>query len=190
MIEPVHWADLPVAALGGIALLRLAWGRPDRSLVLVAAGWALLLVGALAGVRLGGAWGLAVATIVAMAAALAVLAVAAATAPATARAAAPNRRAGVAPDGAPLALGRRVVTFLIVVPLALATAIAFAIGVRGAALLVGVGEADANAIALFAVPLAWGLLSVTVLMRHSRAAQLATLLLYALAGAVGFIPGT
>ncbi|MCL6250038.1 hypothetical protein M3P36_03105 [Altererythrobacter sp. KTW20L] len=110
--------------------------------------------------------------------------------PASNRAAAPVRQAGIAPPGEPLHLGRRALTFLIVVPLALASSIAFAVGLRAAMVIVGAGAANANALALFAVPLAWGILASVVLMRERRSAQLATLSLYALAIVVGLVPGT
>ena len=184
------WIMLAAGAAGGVAVLRLAWTRPSRSTSLNLAGWGLLVAGAVTGAMLGGAWGVAIAALVGMTAALLVLAHAAATSPRSARAAAPSRQAGIAPAGEPLALKRRLLTFVITVPLGLAAALAFALGLRGALMLSGAGEANANAAALFAVPLAWGLLAYLVLLRERRAEQYATLALFSLALVVGFIPGS
>jgi len=190
MQDMALWIVAIGGALGGIAVLRAAWAQATRLPVLTVAGWGLLAVSTLAGGALGGAWGVAAAWMAAMAVALVAMAHAAATAPRSARASAPTRKAGIAPPGEPLHLGRRALTFLIAVPLALASSIAFAIGLRAALVLAGAGEANANAVGLFAVPLAWGILACVVLMRERRGAQIATLSLYALAIVVGFVPGT
>lgn len=189
MPEDALWIGATGAALGGVALLRLAWGRPARSLPLNFAGWGMLMVAAFAGGALAGAWGVTITSLIAMAGALAVLGHSAATAPLAAGAAAPNRRAGIAPPGEPLHLGRRFATFLITVPLAFVAAIALAIGLRALMMLAGTGEANANATALFLVPVAWGVLAYALTMQESRRTQIATLTLCALAALAGLIPG-
>ena len=190
MGDAALWIVTTGGALGGIAVLRAAWARNTRSPMLTVAGWGLLAVSTLAGGMLGGAWGVAAAWMVAMAAALVAIAHAGAKAPRSARASTPTRKAGIAPPGEPLHLGRRMLTFVIAVPLALASSIAFAVGLRAALVLLGAGEANANAVGLFAVPLAWGILACVVLMRERRGAQVATLSLYALAILVSLVPGT
>lgn len=190
MGEAAYWIAVTGGALGGIAVLRAAWARPRRSALHNLAGWALLALATVAGGMLGGAWGVAVSWMVAMAASLAVMAHSATTAPRRAKASAPTRQAGIAPPGEPLHLGRRTLTFLLVVPLALASSVAFAIGLRGALVILGAGEANANSTALFAVPLAWGVLATVVLLCERRKAQFAILSFYALTMVVGLVPGT
>jgi hypothetical protein len=124
-----------------------------------------------------GAWGIAVASLVAMAAAAVLLGWAASTSP-RGRAGASNRRAGMLPEaGEPLHLGRRALTFILVALAALAASIALAISMRAGALGIGWNEADANAAALMAAPLAWGALATVLLMQRSRRTQVATLAL-------------
>lgn len=166
-----------LAAIGGVAVLRWAWSLGQRSAAANAAGWLLLAAAVLAGGAAEGAWGIAVVSLVAMAAAAVLLGWSAASAPAG-RTSASNRRVQMLPEaGEPLRLGRRLATFALVGIAGLAASIALAIGLRGAALAIGWSEADANATALFAVPIAWGVLATVLLMQQSRKAQLAALAL-------------
>jgi hypothetical protein len=159
------------AGIAGVAVLRLGWGREQRSLLANAAGWLLLALSVAAGAAAGGAWGIAVASLPAMAAALLVLGHAGATSPAGR----PQREDRItASERPPLDLGRRFFTFLIVL-LGLVAALALAVAARGALLALGGSEADANATALFVVPLAWGVLGFVLLIQSARRTQLLTL---------------
>ena len=169
-----------LAALAGVVVLRLAWSLKQRSPGANAAGWALLVLAVALGGTAAGAWGIAVASLVAMAAAALLLGWAASTSP-RGRAGASNRRAGMLPEtDEPLHFGRRALTFVLVALAALAASIALAIGLRAAALGLGWNEADANAVALMAVPLAWGALATMLLMQRSRRMQVTTLVLASL----------
>ena len=87
-----------IAAIAGIGVLRLSWGRDHRSATLNTAGWALLGGGTVAGWLAAGAWGATVVSLWAIGAALVCLAAAAWISP-PARRAASKRRAGVLPEG-------------------------------------------------------------------------------------------
>ena len=171
-LDLLHLAG-SVTAVAGVAVLRLAWARPRRSLPLNAIGWILLAAAMVAGWVMAGAWGVSVITLWAMGAAFVLLAVAAWQSP-PARRKASRRRAGMLPEaGEPLHLGRRVATFLIVVLAAMLASLAIAIAVRWLSLLTGASEANANVLALFVVPLAWTILAFLILMTGSRKRQLA-----------------
>lgn len=176
------------AAVAGVALLRLAWSRPRRSAWLNGGGWGLIALAAtLAGAH-SGAWGISIAALCCMGAALLALTQAAAGAEASTAGKASNRRVGMLPEGRePLRLGRRFATFLIVAPLAMIVSAGIAVPVRALALLTGAGEADANVIALFAMPLAWTVLAHVLLMKESRAAQVRVLLIWAAVGILGSV---
>ncbi|ARU17823.1 hypothetical protein A9D14_15845 (plasmid) [Croceicoccus marinus] len=169
--DPLLAAGSLLAATG-VAILRLSWGRAGRSGVINAAGWGALAAAVLCGAAAAGAWGVAVVSLWAMAAGCALLAWAGfASQPAPTRAS--SRRAGVLPANAPLRLGGRVLTFLLVAVLAMASSIAIALGVRWTALLCGAAEGNATVLALFAVPLTWTLLAYALLMTDSRKRQFA-----------------
>lgn len=91
--------------------------------------------------------------------------------------------------GEPRRIGRRIGTFLLVMVAGLAASIAFAVGVRGIGGALGWHEADANVIALFAVPLAWGVLATVLLMQVRRQVQVATLLAFGLPLLPGLLAG-
>jgi hypothetical protein len=170
------------AALGaaGVAVLRHAWSRPRRSAGWNAAGWGLLLAATVAAAEAEGAWGIAVAAMATMAAALVALAAAGIGAP-PGRAAASNRRVGLLPEtGEPRRLGRRFGTFALVIVAGLIVAIGLALAVRGLGGLLGWHEANSNALALFAVPVLWGVLCTVLLMQPRRRDQLVTLLVCSL----------
>lgn len=162
-------------AIGTIGVLRFAWAQPRRSAALNSAGWALLAAAVIAGASAAGAWGVAMASLWAMGAAAVLLGFAVIGSEAR-EGRAPKRGVGMLPAaGEELRLGRRFGTFAIVVPGALAASIAFAIGLRAIALFAGWSEAGSNALALFTVPIAWGILATVLLMQQRRTAQLASL---------------
>lgn len=179
-----------LAALGGVAFLRVSWSRPKRSVGLNSAGWGLLLMGVVAGWNAAGAWGVAIGALVAMAAAFVLLARAGWTSPPGAMKAS-NRRVGMLPEsGAPLRLGRRLLTFVLVGILALFASIGLALAARLLALLSGAGEADANVLALFTTPVAWSILAFALLMTRDRRRQFAMLAIGALVAVPAFLQGT
>lgn len=184
--------DLSLAvgfAVSGVAVLRLAWGRPRRSHALNAAGWGLLLAGGTGGAGAAGAWGVSVAALWAMGAAFAALAWAGLTAP-EGRATASNRRVGLLPEGAePLRLGARALTFAIVALLCAFVAVGVALGVGALLRWCGVGAANANAAALFTTPLAWAGLAYAVLMQPRRSGQAKALALGSLPAWPALIAG-
>jgi hypothetical protein len=160
-----------IAASVAVALLRLAWGRPSRSPSLTLGAWLLLLGGCALGWAGAGAWGTTVAGLAATAVALVILTHAALTTP-PGRTPATDRRAHAVPAaGEPWHLGGRVLTFLLTVPLALASALAVAVAARGIATLAGWREADANVLALLLLPLGWMILMVMLMMTSTRRMQ-------------------
>ncbi len=167
------------AAVSAVLVLRVGWERRERSIPINLTGWALMAIAAVAAWRTNGAWAVAIAALAAMGTALALLTHAAATAqPGKGTAQASNRRAGLLPEGAePLALGRRIATFLIVVPGALVASIAVAIAARAVSMELGAVEGDGNAIAFFTAPLAWAVLAFLLLLQTARRQQGLTLLI-------------
>lgn len=161
---------LPVAALlavAGMLALRLGWGRRQRALA--GAGWAMLAGSVWAGAAAGGAWGITVASLWAMGAALALIGWAAWQAPAPARNPRLSRIA-TPPAREPLRIGGRLTTFAIVALGGLAAATALALAGQWLTSLAGAGEANANVMMLFSLPLAWAVLA-HLLMTASRRAQ-------------------
>jgi hypothetical protein len=174
MVDVLLWVAA-LAAVSGVTVLRAAWALDKRSLGANAAGWAMLAAAAGFGGAAAGAWGVAVAALVAMTAAAALLGWAALMSP-PGRERASNRRVKMLPEaGEPLRLGRRLATFALVGVAGFAASIALAIGLRWLVLAIGWSEANANSLALFAVPLAWGVLATILLMQHTRRSQIATL---------------
>lgn len=156
------------AAVAGIIVLRLSWGRSQRSIPGNTLGWLLLVGAAIAGWAAAGAWGAAVVSLWSMGAALAALSIAAWNSP-PARRAASNRRAGMLPEaGEPAHIARRITTFFIVTIGGLVSAIALAVTARWLAAAGGASEADANVIALFASPLGWTVIAFLLLMTQSH----------------------
>lgn len=184
---PLLWAACALA-LAGIAVLRFAWSLPHRSGAWNGAGWAALAASAGCGWWSAGAWGASVAALCAIAAAFVALAVAGWRSP-PGRATGSNRRTGMLPEpGEPRRIGARLVTFLAVIPGGLLGALALALAVRGLGIASGWGEANGNVAGLFAVPLAWAILS-TVLLMQGRRRQAVTLLVCGIAGAPFLLSG-
>lgn len=177
------------AAASGVAVLRLSWSRPKRSPGMNFAGWILLLLAGAVAWNVAGAWGVSVEALVAMTMAFVFLALAAWTSPASSTKAS-NRRAGMLPEaGAPLHLGRRIVTFVIVTALALFASLGLALGIRLLVILGGAGEAGANVTAIFATPLTWAVLAYALLMTSDRRRQFAMLTIASLAAVPAFLQG-
>lgn len=176
-------------AIGAIAVLRLAWSRPRRSLRLNGIGWGLMLLAAVVGWSAAGAWGTTVAALAGMGGAMLLLGHSAMTSNGR-QVRASNRRAGMLPErGEPVRLGRRITTFLIVTFLALAASVGIALGAYSVAQSMGAGEADAIALGFFTTPLAWSLLAFYLLMEARRTRQIAVLALAAMAGLPAFLTG-
>lgn len=177
--SPLLWL---AAAFGvaGIGVLRFAWSLPRRSTAWNAAGWGLLLASTVGAAAAEGAWGVAMAAMLTMAAALIALAVAGARSP-QGREKASNRRVGMLPEGSePRRIGRRFGTFALVVVAGAAVSIGLAVSLRGLGGLLGWQPANANALALFAAPLAWAVLCTVLLMQTRRRSQVLTLALCSL----------
>lgn len=162
-------------AVAGVAVLRLSWSRPRRSVALNAVGWAGLAGASVLAGLAEGAWGVAVAAACATAVACAMLALAATERPRPARRKAAS--AISANTAAPGSWRRGAVTFLLAGPAALAVAVALALAARKVAVGWPLAEADANVMVLALVPLAWPLLTFAMLMVAERRMQLAMLAL-------------
>lgn len=170
------------AIVAAVLQLRRAWALPRRSAMQNGIGWALMFMGAALALAGDGAWGLAVASLAGMAAASLLLAHAGWTAPAG-KARASDRKAHMLPEkGEPRQLGRRLLTFLITVPLAFAASLLAALGARALAGMAGWSDADGNAMALLLLPLLWGILAFWLLMLPHRGSQWAWLAVTAAAG--------
>lgn len=181
-------AQIPLVWLGAAAIvaavlqLRRAWGLPRRSAAANGIGWALMFVGAVLALADHGAWGLAVASLCGMASATLLLAHAGWTAP-KGKGRASDRKAHMLPEqGEPRHIGRRLLTFLLTVPLAFAAALLAALGVRALAGMAGWSDADGNATALLLLPLLWGILAFWLLMLPRRRSQWTCLAIPAVAG--------
>ena len=178
------------SAACGSAALRFAWSRPRRSMAWNGVGWGLFALAAVLGAFGAGAWGIAVASMWGMAAALLLLTHAALMSPADKAAKASNRRVNMLPQGnEPLHLVRRIVTFLIVALTAMIVSIGLALAARSLVFLSGAGEANANVMAYYAQPIAWGLLAYALLMMECRASQWKLLLACAVPGAIALAAG-
>lgn len=161
---------LPIAAgaaacAGGVALLRLSWGRPRRSPALNALGWGAAATGLLLLAFAEGAWGVAVGALAAMAAAALSLAPAALAGNGSAKAARSEAPSVPLRAGAPLALGRRIGWFLLVVPGGFAASLLVAAAGLVLARRAGWSEADAIALAFYLFPLGWAVLALALMFR-------------------------
>lgn len=159
-----------LCAVAATGLLRLSWGRAMRSIGLNAGAWALMIVGLAIGGAAHGAWGMAVVTLAAMLTAFAALAHAGFGDSAKPQRAS-TRRANILPERAPLRLGRRVVTFMMTGPLALAAAMLACMAVRLSMRLAGAHAADGTMTALMLLPLFWAVLIAAMLMAERRRTQ-------------------
>jgi len=170
------------AIVAAVLQLRRAWGLPRRSAVQNATAWALMLAGAVLALAGEGAWGLAVASLGGMTAAALLIAHAGWTSP-RGKARASERRVHMLPgSGEPRHIGRRLTTFLFIVPLGFAASLLAVLGARALAGMAGWSDADGNAMTFLLLPLLWALLAFWLLMRPSRREQLAWLAAPAAAG--------
>lgn len=159
-------------AVAGIAALRWAWGLSRRSHAITVSGWLLVLLGCVLGWLADGAWGTAIVSLGAMTAALALLALAASTSK-PGKVAASTRRTGMLPEaGEPARLGARALTFVLAGLVCAVVSIGIAVAADMLARAFGLGAADALALAFFAMPLAWTMLSYAVLMATQRSRQI------------------
>ena len=171
--------------LFAVSLLRMNWGKPGRSTALNAVAWSLLLCGLLSGASGHGAWGLAITVLAGMAIAGLLLCHSALVSPAG-KAKAANRRVHMLPEaGEPKRIARRFATFVLTVPCSLAAAFIFALGARAIAAWFGWSDANANVLALLAMPVVWSVLMTQLLMTQGRKPQLLSL---AMATAMGAVP--
>ncbi len=179
-----------IASMGAALVLRRAWSLPRRSLGWNAIGWCLFGLGITLGWIAGGAWGSTIATIGGIGAALLLLAHAAVTAPPATGARASNRRVGALPEGRePFRLGRRIVTFLMVVLAAMIVALGLGLAARGLLAWSGAGEANANVASFFLMPVAWAMLAFFLLLEEERARQWRLLALAAAPGMLALAAG-
>ncbi|MBX7482779.1 hypothetical protein [Qipengyuania qiaonensis] len=161
------------AAILGVAVLRHSWGRSVRSVPLNTAGWLLLAIGAISGWAAAGAWGLAVAALVATGTACLALALAAFDRPKHARRIRNGQNGTV--SATPGGWRRGLLTFVLTGPLALAVSVAVALAARTLAISWPLAEADGNVMVLGLVPLVWPLLACAMLMNTTRRPQIALL---------------
>jgi hypothetical protein len=175
MTTGIPWLWLACGlGVAAIALLRFAWSLPRRSRGWTSAAWVTLAVSVLSGWQAGGAWGVSVAALVTMAAACVPLALACTDAPR--RNGKTAERSPAMPPREPRRIVRRVITFLLVMPGGLVAAMGLGFVVRGLGSASHWGEANANVAALYAVPIAWAVLAVVLLMQMRRISQFVTLL--------------
>lgn len=178
---PFLWLGT-AAIVAAVLQLRRAWSLPRRSALQNGMAWALMLAGTILALAGNGAWGLAIASLCGMAAAALLLAYAGWTAPPS-KARASDRKVHMLPEkGDPRHIGRRLLTFLITVPLAFAASLLVALGARALTYLAGWSDADGNAMTLLLLPLLWGILAFWLLMLPHRRAQFAWLAALATTG--------
>lgn len=179
--SPLSWTGI-AAIVVAVLLLRRAWGLPRRSAMQNGIGWALMLAGAVLALAGDGAWGLAVASLGGMETAAVLIAHAGWRSPRS-KARASGHRVHMLPEsGEPLHIGRRLLTFLLVVPLGFATSLLAALGMRALAGMAGWSDADGNAMAFLLLPVLWALLAFWLLMRPGRREQLVWLAVPAATG--------
>ena len=159
-------------AIAGVAVLRLSWGKPQRSTILKIIGWITLFAALVVGDSAAGEWGVAVTALVVTFAACVALAFAAAKPARKARAKTiRTSHRGSSED----AVARRSgwVTFVIAGPLALVASLLLALAIRALILMAGGAEADGNVAVLATVLVAWPVLTFALLMMTRRARQVA-----------------
>lgn len=154
----------------GVGALRLAWGRA-RAGPATPIGWAAIALGLVLLASREGAWGLAVGGLIGSAAAFALLAYAW-WRDLPARAAARTGRTTLRlHEGGRLHLGRRFLTFLLVVFAAMGASVAAGVAAQAFGRAVGWTEADSNTLGLFVFPVAWTLLATVMMLRTSSVAM-------------------
>jgi hypothetical protein len=170
------------AIVAAVLQLRRAWGLPRRSAAQNAIAWALMLAGAVFALAGEGAWGLAVASLGGMTAAVLLIAHAGWMSPRS-KARASERRVHMLPEsGEQRQIGRRLLTFILTVPLGFLASLLAVLGARVLVGMAGWSDADGNAMALLLLPVVWALLAFWLLMRPGRREQLIWLAAPAAAG--------
>ncbi|MFD1787054.1 hypothetical protein ACFSC3_05660 [Sphingomonas floccifaciens] len=173
--------SLPAALLLvviGIVLVRAGWGG-RRGLAWV--GWAIIAIATTILMMRDGAWGAAIAATAMMIAALVVLArEGLRTAPT--RSVPPRAPASVTLPQRALGVGRRLLVFVLVVPIGAGAAYLFAMGAEGAAARLGWQPADRTALAFFVAPIAWTILASIQMIQPGPARMILPPVVCALAG--------
>lgn len=159
-------------AMAGVAVLRLSWGRPQRSTILNLVGWVTLLTALVVGGGGAGEWGLTVTALAATFAACVALAFAAAK-PARKARAKTIRTSHRGSSEITVAQRSGWVTFVIAGPLALVASLLLALAIRALILMAGGAEADGNVAVLASVPVTWPVFSFALLMMTRRTRQVA-----------------
>ena len=158
-------------AIAGVIVLRISWARRERSAALNLMGWSGFTISCGLAWSAFGAWGVAVAMLVATGVALILLA-AAALKPVSAK----RRNTAISRTAIEPAVRRsiraRFATFLVAGPLALIASLAAALAARSVVLILNGNEADANVTVLGMVPLIWAILSTILLMGERRRTQI------------------
>lgn len=152
-------------AIVGILLVRHGWGGKR---VVALAGWAAVVAAMLILAVGDGAWGIAVGVTAAMLAAFGLLAREALRTSPT-RTPPQRQPASVTLPHRALGVGRRLLVFLLVVPVGVAAAYVFAMGAEGAAARLGWHAADRTAVAFVAAPVAWTILASVQLIQPGPA---------------------
>lgn len=190
----MDWAALlAVAGLSaacGSGALRYSWSLPRRSILWNSVGWGCYGLAGILGWRSAGAWGVAIAALVAMAVIIPILAYSAFNAPPAGGAKPSSRRVHMLPEnGEPLHLGGRILTFLIVALMALLVSIGIGLAARALLLALGATAANASVMSFFVMPLAWAILAYMLLMHESRVVQWKTLAFWAAPGLLALAAG-
>ena len=159
--------------IGGVLALHRSWAGKGRHRGLVIAGWFMLGGGAVLAGLAEGAWGVAIAALPTMTTALIILAVAAWRCPPPQEPRPGKVRRPARP--APRRIPARLATFAIIAIGALFASLALALGARSAALAMSWGEANANVVMLFVLPVAWSALAYALLVAPNRNRQFAIL---------------
>lgn len=154
----------------GIGALRLGWSRA-RGRLTTPLGWASVGLGLVLLASRDGAWGLAVGGLVGSTAAFVLVAHAWCSRPAQTAGRPPRSTLRLHEEGR-LHLGRRLLTFLLVVPAAMAVSLAAGLAAQALGRAAGWAEADSTALGLFVFPLAWALLAATMMVRTGPLAML------------------
>lgn len=162
------WVALLIV-VAGMLLVRAGWSR-GRALAWT--GWAVILVGLTMLTLRDGAWGLAIGTVAATAVALALVAYAGWTSPARPRRAPREAPAVTLPHRWP-DVARRLLVFVLVVPVAFVAAQWLTFGTQAIARDGGMGTSDATALALFLQPIVWGVIMTAQMIRPHPAQMVA-----------------
>ena len=158
-----------IAILAGIALIRLGWGGRRGA---AGIGWGLAAAGLVALAARDGAWGVAVGTVTGMAAALAIVLHAGWNSPAKVQRA-PREAPSILLPRRWHDLARRVLVFVLVVPIAFCAAQWLAFAVQAVARRAGARDADTMVLTLLLQPILWTVLMAWQMTRAGPARMVA-----------------